>query len=86
MRVLIVFDIPAKYDPLRARLRNLLKNYGGVFRQYSVYEADLTSRELERLTEKIEGLLKRGGGRVDIIIPCGRCLKGIIELDTSSLL
>lgn len=83
--MIIVFDIPVEHDKLRDELRNMLKDYGGTFLQYSVYTIDLESDRLEELLSKIGKLLLKGGGRVDVFKPCGKCYKKIRIIDTTSL-
>ncbi|RLF08876.1 MAG: CRISPR-associated endonuclease Cas2 [Thermoprotei archaeon] len=85
MRVIVVFDIPVEHNKLRDELRELLKNYGGTFLEYSVYETELDERVVVELIEKVRRLLRRGAGRVDFVFPCERCYRKIIVVDTTQL-
>lgn len=80
MKVIVVYDIPVEYDEHRRRLREYLKNYGGVFRQLSVYEVDVTKKELERLIKGVESIVKGCNGRVEIIFPCKSCYEKIRQV------
>lgn len=80
MKVIVVYDIPIEYEEYRRRLREFLKNYGGVFRQLSVYEVDVTKRELDRLIKGIESIVRRCNGRVEIIFPCKSCYEKIRQV------
>jgi len=82
LKIIVVFDIPVGYDRLRDRLRNRLKDYGGVFREYSVYEVELDEKNAERMINDIRRIVAEGAGRVDIIFPCRRCYENIIIIDT----
>ena len=82
MKVIVVFDVLEEYREVRDELRRFLKDMGGEFRQYSVYEADLSEREVRALLKGIRRILRRGGGRVDVVFPCSRCYKRIKTLDT----
>ena len=73
MKVIVVYDIPEEWGEVRRRLREALKNMGGVFRQLSVYEIDLEPRELPRLVEVVKAYVESCGGRAEIIQPCARC-------------
>ena len=85
MKVIVVFDILEEYREVRDELRKFLKDMGGVFLQYSVYEADLDPEGVRRLLRGIKRILRKGGGRVDVIFPCERCYSRIRVLDTYGL-
>jgi len=82
MKVIVVYDIPVEYPRLRDMVREFLKDLGGTFIQYSVYEADLDEEGLRELISGLEALLRRGGGKVDIFLPCSRCYSKIRIIDT----
>lgn len=82
MKVIVVYDIPVEYGRLRNEVRNFLKDIGGRFIEYSVYEADLDPEEIERMIEGLRLLLKKGGGKIDIFFPCKKCYSNIIVIDT----
>jgi len=80
LRIIVVYDIPVEYDDYRRRLREHLKNYGGNFLQLSVYEVDVTKRELDRLIKEIESIIKNCNGRVEIVFPCKSCYEKIRQV------
>ena len=77
MKVVVVYDIPEEFEEVRRRLREALKNLGGVFRQLSVYEVDLVPRELGRLVELVKAYVESCGGRAEIIPTCSSCYSKI---------
>ena len=83
MRVVVVFDVPVEHDRLRDRLRRLLKDYGGEFVEYSVYETELDEEAVRELIERVRRLIRSGAGRVDFVFPCERCYRRIIVVDTT---
>jgi len=85
MKIIIVFDIPVEYNWLRDKIRNLLKDYGGKFLEYSVYETDIDEKVFEILYERLEKLLHKGGGRIDIVFPCKSCYRKILLIDTTQI-
>ncbi len=82
MKVIVVFDIPVEYDKLRREVREYLKDFGGSFLQYSVYTLDCDEKVLERIVSGINRILTKGGGRVDIFIPCKKCFDKVRVVDT----
>jgi len=80
MKVVVVYDIPVEYNECRSKLREYLKNFGGVFWQFSVYEVDVTKSELDRLIRGIESIVKNCEGRVEIIFPCKSCYEKIRQV------
>ena len=82
MKVVVVFDVLEEYREVRDELREFLKDMGGVFLQYSVYVAELDERGVEELLRGVRRILRKGGGRVDVVFPCRRCSSKIRILDT----
>lgn len=82
MKVVVVYDIPVEHDRLRTEIREFLKDMGGRFIQYSIYEAELDEEGVERLLRGLERLLKKGGGKVDVFFPCKKCYAEIRIIDT----
>ncbi|RLE74384.1 MAG: CRISPR-associated endonuclease Cas2 [Thermoprotei archaeon] len=82
VKVIVVFDILEEYREVRDELREYLKDIGGNFLQYSVYVADLDKRGVEALIKGIRRILKKGGGRVDILFPCKKCYNNIKTINT----
>ena len=82
MKVIVVFDVLEEYREVRDRLREFLKDTGGEFLQYSVYVAELDEKEVRELLKGVRKILRRGGGRVDVLFPCRRCSSRIKIVDT----
>lgn len=80
LKVLVVYDVPVEYNAKREKLREHLKNYGGVFRQYSVYEVDLERRKLEELIEEISKIIRGVPCKVEIVMPCKKCYESIRQV------
>ena len=74
MKVYVIYDVHEEFESTRNRLRERLKDFGGVFLEYSVYVADLNPRDLSRMLKMIRRVIKGSKARVDIVIPCLRCL------------
>jgi len=85
MKIIVVFDILEEYSKVRDELRTFLKDFGGRFLQYSVYELDGDAETLERIKAGIDKILRKGGGRVDILLPCRMCYSKIMIVDTYKL-
>lgn len=85
MKIIVVFDVMEEYREVRDELRRFLKDLGGRFLQYSVYEVDGGTALLETLRRGVEKIISKGGGRVDILIPCKRCYSRIKTFTTYEL-
>ena len=77
MRVYVIYDVHEEYESVRNKLREKLKDFGGIFVEYSVYVTDLNSRDLSRMLKIIRTLIRGSKARVDIILPCSKCLSRI---------
>ncbi len=82
MKIVVVYDIPVEHNKLRTEVREFLRDMGGTFIQYSVYETDLDERGLERLVRGLEAILEKGSGKIDIFLPCNQCYRGRKIIDT----
>lgn len=82
MKVIVVYDIPVEHNRLRSEVREFLKDMGGSFIQYSVYEADLDEEGVGRLLRGLERILRKGGGKIDVFFPCEKCYSEIRVIDT----
>lgn len=85
VKIIVVFDVLEEYREVRDELRRYLKDRGGFFRQYSVYEIDLPQREVASFLRGVRRIIRKGAGRVEVLFPCSRCYSGIVELDTYDL-
>lgn len=70
MEFVITYDIPD--DAIRRRIRRTLEGYGA-WRQYSVFEVDLTRGEYESLSETLASQLDEHEGRVRLYRICESC-------------
>ncbi|MCP4396908.1 MAG: CRISPR-associated endonuclease Cas2 [bacterium] len=78
MKLVISYDI--KSDRRRTKLFNLLKNYGDPI-QYSVFECDLTLKQLRQLRQRMGALVEvEETDTVCIYRLCAECRKKIERL------
>lgn len=71
MRYVVCYDIPE--TKRRTRLRKQLLRFGNP-KQYSVFECDLTPRELERMLKEIKAVILPKTDNVRIYPMCKSCL------------
>lgn len=71
--IVFVYDIPD--DKRRERLRKTLLRFGTPV-QYSVFECDLSRRQLERLVKAVRALIKRQEDNVRYYQLCRSCARG----------
>jgi len=74
MQIVLAYDIPD--DKRRARLRKVLLSFGTPV-QYSVFESDLSPRELERMKKAVQAVMKRHEDNVRYYVLCRSCAKGV---------
>ena len=73
MRYIVCYDIPE--TKRRTRLRKNLLRFGNP-KQYSVFECDLSPRELERMIKTIKTIILLKEDNVRVYPMCERCLSG----------
>ncbi len=73
MQIVFVYDIPD--GKRRTRLRKTLLRFGTPV-QYSVFECDLTPRQLARMERAVRAVLKQGEDNVRYYQLCRGCVKG----------
>ena len=83
MLILVSYDVPD--DRRRTRLAHALKDFGERV-QYSVFECRLTAKQLDRLRERVEGLIDPGEDRLRIYTLCRECQGRIENLGTGTVL
>lgn len=88
MKVYVIYDVHEEYEAVRNKLREKLKDFGGIFVEYSVYLVDLNFKDLSKMLRVIRAVIKGSKARVDIIMPCSKCFNniriiGILEEDES---
>jgi CRISPR-associated protein Cas2 len=74
MLVVVVYDVSD--DKRRAKIGNILKNYGSRV-QKSVFECDLEPREFEKLRERLKKVVKEDDGMRYYSL-CGTCLQRVV--------
>ncbi|MCX2819386.1 CRISPR-associated endonuclease Cas2 [Haladaptatus sp. F3-133] len=80
MRLAIAYDVSD--DSTRRRVYRTLESYGA-WKQYSVFELDVTRTERVELEDRLESLLD-DGDRVRIYQLCANCTDGITEIGEES--
>ncbi len=70
MLIVISYDITD--DARRAKVCDMLKNYGNHV-QYSVFECDLDERQLAELQAELTGLIKERRDSIRYYRLCARC-------------
>ena len=85
MKIIIVYDIPKEHNDKRRILREYLKNYGGKFLQYSVYEAEIKPKELKYIIKGIKRIIKNIPCKILIIKPCKQCQQKIRQIGNHKL-
>ena len=68
--IVLVYDIPD--DKRRTRLRKTLMRFGTPV-QYSVFECDLSQRQLERMEKAVRAVIKKGEDNVRYYRLCRKC-------------
>jgi len=74
MHVVLAYDIPD--TKRRTRMRRTLLGFGTPV-QYSVFEFDLSQRQLERLKKAVRGVMKAREDNVRYYVLCRGCAKGV---------
>jgi len=74
MLVVAVYDVSD--DRRRAKIGNVLKNYG-VRVQRSVFECDIDNREFEQLRGRVKKMLREDDGMRYYLL-CGSCLQRVV--------
>lgn len=70
MLIVITYDIPV--DRRRVKLAKILLDYGERV-QYSVFECDLSGKQLTDLLAEIEGVMDEEADSVRVYRLCGSC-------------
>jgi CRISPR-associated protein Cas2 len=73
MQIVICYDIPD--TKRRTRLRKTLKGYGQPV-QYSVFECDLSPRQLQRMTQAVKAVIEPAEDNVRYYRLCRSCAEG----------
>ena len=78
MLYVIVYDVAE--DQVRDRVREVLKNWGGVRVQYSAFHIELEEPKLIELLQILERLLEGSDGQVTAIPICRRDQQRVITV------
>lgn len=70
MQLVVCYDIPD--TKRRTRLHKTLKGFGQPA-QYSVFECDLSARQVQRLIKAIRGVIETGTDNVRVYQVCRAC-------------
>jgi CRISPR-associated protein Cas2 len=74
MQIVICYDIPD--TKRRTRLHKTLKSYGQPV-QYSVFECDLSPRQLQRMAKAVRDVIEPGQDNVRYYRLCRSCAAGV---------
>lgn len=74
MQIVVVYDIPE--NKRRERLRKALKRFGNAV-QKSVFECDLTQRQIESMERVIRGIMDPALDNVRYYKLCAACVREI---------
>jgi len=80
LRLVITYDIHE--DKIRTRVFRILEKYGA-WKQYSVFELEISDVQRVHLEDEIRGMIKKGD-KVRIYQLCNRCVRKVIDLGESS--
>jgi len=81
MLYLITYDVPTDYDKFRAIIAAILKGYGLIRIQYSVFWGDITQNLAQEIALRIRERLKKVPMDVRIVPICSSCLNKAIFLN-----
>jgi CRISPR-associated protein Cas2 len=74
MHIVFSYDIPD--NKRRERLRKTLLRFGNRV-QFSVFECDLTPRQLEQLKKAVMAVIEKSEDNVRYYLICGNCAKSV---------
>lgn len=78
MRLVIAYDITDDRD--RRRVYHTLQRYGA-WKQYSVFELEVSKTERVELEDELESLIDANNGdRIRVYRLCGACMDDIMDL------
>ena len=80
VRFFVIYDI-SEHD-VRRDLRETLKNWGGTWLQYSVFELDLPKDKIKTLIKVVKKILRKGTGDIRFVFPCKSCYGKIEHIST----
>lgn len=73
MRFIIIYDIPIEFDPIRAKISNVLLSYNLIRLNFSVFFGKLTYNLAEEIALKLKKIMGKVPGDVRIIPICKSC-------------
>lgn len=73
MKFIIIYDIPVEFDPIRAKISNVLLSYNLIRLNFSVFFGNLTYNLAEEIALKLKKIMGKVPGDVRIIPICKSC-------------
>ena len=80
MRFIIIYDIPIEFNPIRAKISDMLLSYNMIRLNYSVFFGEFSFNLAEEIALKLEKLTKKVPGDVRIIPICKACHAKVITI------
>jgi len=73
MKFIIIYDIPIEFDPIRAKISNVLLSYNLIRLNFSVFFGNLTYNLAEEIALRLKKIMEKVPGDVRIIPICKSC-------------
>ncbi len=73
MKFIIIYDIPIEFDPIRAKISNVLLSYNLIRLNFSVFFGNLTYNLAEEIALRLKKIMGKVPGDVRIIPICKSC-------------
>ncbi|MHA1252565.1 MAG: CRISPR-associated endonuclease Cas2 [Candidatus Helarchaeota archaeon] len=86
MLYLVTYDVPQEYPKLRNRIVNILKGWGLIRIQYSVFIGNLTKNNAEAVALQITSVAKGLPMDVRIFRICKNCIENSIIVSENPLI
>ncbi len=80
MRFIIIYDIPIEFDPIRAKISNVLLSYNLIRLNFSVFFGKLTYNLAEEIALRLKKIMGKVPGDVRIIPICKSCHSKVITV------
>lgn len=75
MKLLVIYDVPEKYDDHRTKIAQILKNYGLKRIEYSVFFGNSTINLMETIAMRLESIVKKIQADIRMFPICKNCLE-----------
>jgi len=80
IKVIIIYDIPVEFDPIRTKISDLLLSYYMIRLNFSVFFGNLTYNKVEEIALKLKSIMKKVPGDVRVIPICKKCYSKAITV------